>query len=61
MAVTIIDQGDGFNWQPYLEFSPERAFDLHGRGVAMSKAASFDSLEYQGNGNTVVTRVKLTA
>ncbi|WP_130469993.1 response regulator [Candidatus Magnetaquicoccus inordinatus] len=55
--VTIIDQGAGFNWQPYLEFSTERAFDLHGRGVAMSKAGSFDGLEYQGNGNTVVTRV----
>lgn len=55
--VTITDQGDGFNWQAYLEFSPERAFDLHGRGIAMSKAASFDSLEYLGNGSSVVTTV----
>ncbi|MBF0185026.1 MAG: response regulator [Magnetococcales bacterium] len=56
-TVTIIDQGNGFEWQKYLEFSTERAFDLHGRGVAMSKAASFDRLEYQGNGNTVITTV----
>lgn len=57
--VTITDQGDGFNWQAYLEFSPERVFDLHGRGIAMSKATSFDKLEYLGKGNSVVTTVHL--
>jgi len=57
--VTIADQGDGFNWQAYLEFSPERVFDLHGRGIAMSKATSFDKLEYLGKGNSVVTTVLL--
>jgi DNA-binding response OmpR family regulator len=57
--VTIVDQGPGFDWQSYLEFSPERVFDLHGRGIAMSKAVSFDSLEYQGCGNTVVATVHL--
>lgn len=55
--VTITDQGDGFDWQAYLEFSPERAFDLNGRGIAMSRATSFDSLEYLGNGNRVVATV----
>lgn len=55
--VTVTDQGKGFDWQRYLEFSPERVFDLHGRGIAMSKAMSFDGLEYLGNGNTVVTTV----
>lgn len=57
--VTITDHGDGFNWQAYLEFSPERVFDLHGRGIAMSKATSFDKLEYLGKGNSVVTTVRL--
>lgn len=56
--VTITDQGQGFNWQNYVEFSPERVFDLHGRGIAMSKAISFDSLEYRGNGNEVVATVR---
>ena len=55
---TIKDQGEGFNWQNYLEFSTERAFDLHGRGIAMAKALSFTALEYQGKGNTVVATVK---
>jgi CheY-like chemotaxis protein/anti-sigma regulatory factor (Ser/Thr protein kinase) len=57
-TVTITDQGKGFNWRDYVEFAPERAFDIHGRGIAMSKAISFDSLEYVGSGNTVVTMVR---
>ena len=56
--VTISDQGKGFDWATYLEFSPERAFDLNGRGIAMSRALSFDSLEYVGNGSSVVTTVQ---
>ena len=59
--VTIIDQGPGFDWAGYLEFSPDRVFDLHGRGIAMSRSMSFDSLEYLGTGNTVVTTVALPA
>lgn len=60
MVVTITDQGAGFDWQNYMEFSPERVFDLHGRGIAMSKAMSFDRLEYQGAGNSVMTTVRLS-
>ena len=56
-TVTITDQGMGFDWQAYLELSPERMFDLHGRGIALSKATSFDSLNYLGSGNSVVTTV----
>lgn len=59
LTVTITDQGRGFEWQKYLQFDPARAFDLHGRGIAMSKGLSFDSLEYLGKGNSVVTKVKL--
>ncbi len=55
----IRDQGNGFNWGEYLDFSPERAFDLHGRGIAMARKLSFDSLEYQGNGNTVIATILL--
>ena len=58
--VTITDQGNGFDWRAYVEFSPERVFDLHGRGIAMSKTVSFDSIEYLGKGNCVVTTVVRT-
>lgn len=57
-VVTITDQGKGFDWSGYLDFQPARAFDLHGRGIAMSRNFSFDSIEYRGNGNTVVATVK---
>ena len=53
---TVRDEGSGFVWQKYLDFDPTRAFDLNGRGIAMANKFSFKSLEYQGNGNTVVAR-----
>ncbi|EKE17604.1 MAG: response regulator [uncultured bacterium] len=55
----IRDQGCGFNWRAYQEMSPERAFDTHGRGIAMSRMISFERLEYQGCGNQVEAAVKL--
>lgn len=59
LQLEIQDQGSGFNWQDYLELSAERAGDTHGRGIAMARALSFDSLEYLGNGNQVRVSVKL--
>jgi DNA-binding response OmpR family regulator len=53
VSFVIEDQGDGFDWTDYLDFSPERAFDLHGRGIAMASKLSFDRLVYEGRGNRV--------
>lgn len=61
LRFTIQDQGAGFNWEEYLDFSPERAFDLHGRGIAMARKLSFHHLEYRGNGNTVIATVSLAS
>lgn len=55
----IRDQGTGFDWQGYLEMRPERAFDTHGRGIAMSRLISFDRLEYRGCGNEVEAAIRL--
>lgn len=55
---TIQDQGEGFDWEAYMDFSPERAFDNHGRGIAMANKFYFDRIEYQGCGNQVVAVVK---
>lgn len=55
----IIDSGDGFDPTPYLTFSPDRAMDPHGRGIAMSKVCSFDSVEYIGKGNEVHCEIML--
>ncbi|WP_028304624.1 response regulator [Oceanospirillum maris] len=59
ILLTITDEGEGFDWQPYLDIQPERVFHLHGRGIAMARRISFDSLEYQGCGNSVQVAVHL--
>ena len=59
VTFTIADQGEGFDWQKFLNFDPERAFDPNGRGIAMAKMMSFSTLEFQGKGNVVVATVKL--
>ncbi len=59
ILVHIKDDGKGFDWHKYLEFSPNRATDLHGRGIAVSRMTSFDSVEYLGAGNEVRCTVKL--
>lgn len=54
---TITDQGNGFDWQQYLEFDPSRVFDPNGRGIAMARKTSFSRLEFRGKGNEVVATV----
>ncbi len=49
----VRDEGHGFDWHNFLEMSPDRAFDTHGRGIAMSRLISFDRLSYLGCGNEV--------
>ena len=55
--LSVEDEGPGFDYTKYLEFDPSRAFDPHGRGIAMAKMMSFDQLEYQGRGNRVTATV----
>lgn len=59
LSFTISDQGPGFEWQKYLDLDPERAFDSHGRGIAMARHLAFGSLEYQGSGNRVKAVIRL--
>jgi len=53
---TIADQGAGFAWETYLNYDPRRAFDVHGRGIALANTLSFSSLVYQAPGNVVMAR-----
>ena len=55
---TIRDHGQGFDWHEFLDMRPERAFDTHGRGIAMSRLISFDQLNYVGRGNEVVALLR---
>lgn len=59
VRVMIRDQGDGFDWRKYLDIDPARVFDSHGRGIAMSRMISFDTLEYHGCGNEVEVTIAL--
>jgi hypothetical protein len=49
----LVDGGSGFEWQRYIQMDPARAFDAHGRGIAMARMLTFPDLEYHGTGNTV--------
>jgi anti-sigma regulatory factor (Ser/Thr protein kinase) len=55
----IADQGRGFDWEQYMEISPKRIFDSHGRGIAIANLVSFDQLEYLETGNKVSVTVSL--
>lgn len=56
IELIIEDQGDGFEWEHYMEISSARAMHSHGRGIALSKMLSFDRIEYHAPGNKVVCR-----
>ncbi|WP_161539680.1 response regulator [Paramagnetospirillum kuznetsovii] len=56
VVFVISDEGVGFDPGRFMQMEPARAFDLHGRGIAMANAASFSRLEYQGRGNVVMAR-----
>lgn len=57
IKLRIKDDGKGFEWKSFLELSPERAIDNHGRGIAMAKALSFDKIDYVGCGNEVICSI----
>jgi len=57
VQIRIRDQGPGFDWTPYMDFDPDRAFDPHGRGIAVARLSSFDELEFIGGGNEVLATV----
>lgn len=52
-AVTVQDEGKGFDWRPYLEFRHQHLQRSHGRGIAIASTMGFDVLEYSDNGRRV--------
>ncbi len=57
LIFTIRDQGQGFDWHPFLEMGVDRIMDNHGRGIAMARRISFANLEYRGTGNCVLATI----
>ncbi|MFK8067681.1 MAG: response regulator [Gammaproteobacteria bacterium] len=58
IEITIEDQGEGFDWRPYMEIEVERLMDSHGRGIAMASMLSFENIEYRGVGNEVLALIE---
>jgi len=54
--IDITDQGDGFDWNAYLDPETAPSALLHGRGISLALGAEFTSLRYRGAGNEVVLR-----
>ncbi len=59
LTVTIKDEGEGFEWDKYLELRSERMTDPHGRGIATARLLSFHDIQYLGCGNEVVCKFNL--
>lgn len=59
VRITVRDEGKGFDWRRYMELDQARAFAVHGRGIAMARQLSFDSLEYQDPGNQVTCVIRV--
>lgn len=58
LELYIRDDGEGFNWYPYLECSEDRLHHPHGRGIALAKELCFDRLMYSEKGNELVAVVR---
>jgi DNA-binding response OmpR family regulator len=59
VSFVIRDEGPGFDWTRFLDVDPSRAFDTHGRGIAMARRLSFQNLQYNARGNEVTATIKL--
>lgn len=57
IRIRITDEGPGFDWNRYLDFDPERAFDPNGRGIALARMSGLSAMDYEGCGNTVVVKI----
>ena len=51
LTVLVRDCGPGFDVERYLQFDVNRAFDTHGRGIALARAAL--KLEFEDEGRAV--------
>jgi anti-sigma regulatory factor (Ser/Thr protein kinase) len=58
VTTRIEDEGEGFDWRPYLDYDPERALDPNGHGIAIARGMSFDDVTFHGRGNVVVALIR---
>ncbi|MCB1180330.1 MAG: response regulator [Leptospiraceae bacterium] len=59
IILRIKDDGNGFDYENFLNKDILTFFDSHGRGIFMAKKISFDKLNYFGKGNELEAIVEL--
>jgi CheY-like chemotaxis protein len=57
LVFRIGDQGSGFDWKSFMDTPDDRAFDMHGRGIAMARTLAFDTLSYNDGGRVAVASI----
>lgn len=58
VSFDIKDDGNGFNWKPFLAIDDERISEKNGRGIAVARTMSFDELAYIESGNHIHCQIK---
>jgi anti-sigma regulatory factor (Ser/Thr protein kinase) len=58
VTLAIEDEGPGFDWREVLAREPAGGGAVHGRGIALARALSFEDLVWEGRGNRVVARMR---
>lgn len=59
VCISIKDEGEGFDWGPYMGMSTTRIFHNHGRGIAIANVKCFDDIQFLGCGNEVRVEILL--
>jgi|GEM_PF-3283726 len=57
ISLSVVDEGEGFDHEKWMQPQLETGLAPNGRGIALARAISFDSLQYEGRGNHVIARV----
>lgn len=58
VSFDIKDDGNGFNWKPFLTTDDERIHEKNGRGIAIAHTMSFDELAYIEGGNHIHCQIR---
>lgn len=53
VEVTVEDEGEGFDYAPFLDGTNKKRSLYHGRGIMFAREMAFDAIEYSGKGNKV--------
>ena len=56
--ITVADEGEGFDWHPYLAIDERRLTKPNGRGIAIANMLCFDDLRYNDRGNVVTALMR---